>query len=84
MNSFIMIVISNVCKHRSCARWCVYNVWHWRVNVVATFISFDRSGGAGKARFNVATPTYEHIRGSYATVTCTAYVLPYNFQTKSI
>ena len=35
------------------------------------------SGGAGKARFNVATPTN-------ATVTCTAYVLPYNFQTKSI
>ena len=35
------------------------------------------AGGAGKARFNVATPTY-------ATVTCTAYVLPYNFQTKSI
>ena len=35
------------------------------------------SRGAGKARFNVATPTY-------ATVTCTAYVLPYNFQTKSI
>ena len=34
-------------------------------------------GGAGKARFNVATPTN-------ATVTCTAYVLPYNFQTKSI
>ena len=35
------------------------------------------SGGAGKARFNVATPTN-------TTVTCTAYVLPYNFQTKSI
>ena len=35
------------------------------------------SGGGGKARFNVATPTN-------ATVTCTAYVLPYNFQTKSI
>ena len=35
------------------------------------------TGGAGKARFNVATPTN-------ATVTCTAYVLPYNFQTKSI
>ena len=34
-------------------------------------------GGGGKARFNVATPTN-------ATVTCTAYVLPYNFQTKSI
>ena len=34
-------------------------------------------GGAGKARFNVATPTN-------ATVTCTAYVLPYNLQTKSI
>ena len=34
-------------------------------------------GGTGKARFNVATPTN-------ATVTCTAYVLPYNFQTKSI
>ena len=34
-------------------------------------------GGAGKARFNVATPTN-------ATVTCTAYVLPYKFQTKSI
>ena len=33
--------------------------------------------GAGKARFNVATPTY-------ATVTCTAYVLLYNLQTKSI
>ena len=32
-------------------------------------------GGAGKARFNVATPTN-------ATVTCTAYVLPYNLQTK--
>ena len=36
-----------------------------------------RCRGAGKARFNVATPTN-------ATVTCTAYVLPYNFQTKSI
>ena len=34
-------------------------------------------GGVGKARFNVATPTN-------ATVTCTAYVLPYNLQTKSI
>ena len=33
--------------------------------------------GGGKARFNVATPTN-------ATVTCTSYVLPYNFQTKSI
>ena len=33
--------------------------------------------GAGKARFNVATPTN-------ATVTCTAYVLLYNLQTKSI
>ena len=33
--------------------------------------------GAGKARFNVATPTN-------ATVTCTVYVLPYNLQTKSI
>ena len=33
--------------------------------------------GGGKARFNVATPTY-------ATVTCTAYVLLYNLQTKSI
>ena len=31
----------------------------------------------GKARFNVATPTN-------VTVTCTAYVLPYNLQTKSI
>ena len=29
-------------------------------------------GGSGIARFNVATPTN-------ATVTCTAYVLPYNF-----
>ena len=36
-----------------------------------------RFRGAGKARFNVATPTN-------ATVTCTAYVLPYNLQTKSI
>ena len=35
------------------------------------------SGEAGKARFNVATPTN-------ATVTCTTYVLPYNLQTKSI
>ena len=34
-------------------------------------------GGGGKARFNVATPTN-------ATVTCKAYVLPYNLQTKSI
>ena len=33
--------------------------------------------GAGKAKFNVATPTY-------ATVTCRAYVLLYNLQTKSI
>ena len=33
-------------------------------------------GGGGKARFNVATPTY-------ATVS-TAYVLLYNLQTKSI
>ena len=37
--------------------------------------------GVGKARFNVATPTYE---ARTRTVTCTAYVLPYNFQTKSI
>ena len=37
----------------------------------------DHSGGAGKDRFNVATPTY-------ATVTCTAYVLLYNLQTQSI
>ena len=36
-----------------------------------------RRGGGGKARFDVATPTN-------ATVTCTAYVLPYNLQTKSI
>ena len=34
-------------------------------------------GGGGKARFNVATPTN-------ATVTCTAYKLPYNLQTESI
>ena len=34
-------------------------------------------GGASKATFNVATPMY-------ATVTCAAYVLPYNLQTKSI
>ena len=34
-------------------------------------------GGGGKARFNVATPTN-------ATVTRTAYVLPYDLQTKSI
>ena len=34
-------------------------------------------GGGGKGRFNVAILTN-------ATVTCTAYVLPYNFQTKSI
>ena len=33
--------------------------------------------GGGKGRFNVATPTN-------ATVACTAYVLPYNLQTKSI
>ena len=33
--------------------------------------------GAGKARFNVATSTN-------ATVTCTAYIIPYNLQTKSI
>ena len=39
------------------------------------FLFYDR--GAGKTRFNVATPTN-------ATVTCTAYVLPYNLQTKSI
>ena len=40
---------------------------------------YYKTGGAGKARLNVATPTN-------ATVTCTAYVLPipYNFQTKSI
>ena len=37
------------------------------------------SGGAGKARFNVATPTYATVRP-----TCTAYVLLYNLQTKSI
>ena len=36
----------------------------------------DRWRGAGKASFNVATPTY-------ATVTCTAYVLLYNLQTKN-
>ena len=36
-----------------------------------------KPGGAGKARSNVATPTN-------ATVTWTAYVLPYNLQTKSI
>ena len=40
-------------------------------------MAYGQSRGAGKARFNVATPTN-------ATVTCTAYVLPYNFQTKSI
>ena len=42
-----------------------------------TFYTAKIVRGAGKARFNVATPTN-------ATVTCTAYVLPYNFQTKSI
>ena len=56
------------------------------VNLHNQFASFRKAlnlsalgsgGGAGKARFNVATPTN-------ATVTCTAYVLPYNFQTKSI
>ena len=40
-------------------------------------LGFLAGGGAGKARFNVATPTH-------ATVTCTAYVIPYNLQTKSI
>ena len=43
---------------------------------IIKFLS-SNTGGAGKARFNVATPTN-------ATVACTAYVLPYNFQTKSI
>ena len=42
-----------------------------------SWFNYKAGRGAGKARFNVATPTN-------ATVTCTAYVLPYNFQTKSI
>ena len=46
-------------------------------SLVAFGISNICSGGAGKARFNVATPTY-------ASVTCTAYVLLYNLQTISI
>ena len=61
----------------------------WQAHGHFLYMSFSPSfsssffffpGGAGKARFNVATPTT-------ATVTCTAlsaYVLPYNFQTKSI
>ena len=44
-------------------------------NVIIHWVLHSR--GAGKGRFNVATPTN-------ATVTCTAYVLPYNLQTKSI
>ena len=45
--------------------------------VVALYQMIVWYRGAGKARFNVATPTY-------ATVTCTAYVLLYNLLTKSI
>ena len=40
-------------------------------------LATSQQGGAGEARFNVATPTN-------ATVTCTAYILPYNLQTKFI
>ena len=49
----------------------------FEVSVEGLSIFFPSTGGAGKTRFNVATPTN-------ATVTCTAYVLPYPFQTKSI
>ena len=50
---------------------------HHFYNSVILFLNKYGGGGGGKARFNVATPTY-------ATVTCTAYVLLYNLQTKSI
>ena len=50
-------------------------IFWWHITK-STFMT----GGAGKARFNVATPTYEaRTRPLH-----TAYVLPYNFQTKSI
>ena len=49
----------------------------FQATVESVLLYGAESRGAGKARFNVATPTY-------ATVTCTAYVLLYNLQTKSI
>ena len=58
-------------------RLCVQVVVESRIIDGATKMIAVMRRGAGKARFNVATPTN-------ATVTCTAYALPYNFQTKSI
>ena len=56
-------------------KWYVgYNSMH---EIAHYYLGFQIFRGAGKARFNVATPTN-------ATVTRTAYVLPYNLQTKSI
>ena len=48
-----------------------------KTSLSSSRVQMKKTGGAGKARFNVATPTN-------ATVTCTAYVLPCNLQTKSI
>ena len=65
----------------------VFDIVSLRVRLLGFLTSFHQmrafyvfeifSGGSGIARFNVATPTN-------ATFTCTAYVLPYNLQTKSI
>ena len=58
-----------------------YQIW-WEESMITVQYRGGVKGqkvtnrGAGKARFNVATLTYE-------TVTCTAYVLLYNLQTKS-
>ena len=57
--------------------WSWFRIWTWKYRFPTFLKIWFCSGGAGKARFNVATPTN-------ATVTCTAYVLPYNFQTKFI
>ena len=57
---------------------CFKHVVHVRyVSIDDLVMTAPLTGGAGKARFNVATPTC-------STVTCTAYVLLYNLQTKSI
>ena len=64
---------------------CLYYFWdsffcipfNLSQHEMTKFSALGPSRGAGKARFNVATPTN-------VTVTCTAYVLPYNLQTKSI
>ena len=71
-------VRKSACHFRKGSRQLLYvgglnnDVW---ANVIVSGVAKGR--GAGKARFNVATPTN-------ATVRCTAYILPYNLQTKSI